>query len=65
MIDYFALALTHFLILTAFVRLMQRDLLDREDFFATEEELEAEEMPARELTRRKRRARAKGEASDA
>ncbi|QZD86905.1 hypothetical protein [Qipengyuania psychrotolerans] len=62
MIDYFALALTHALIVIALIRLLSRPELDSEDLLAREEEEVAEaEMSPRE----KRRARARAEARDA
>lgn len=62
MIDYFALALTHALIVIALIRLLSRPELDSEDLLARDEEEVAEtEMSPRE----KRRARARAEARDA
>ena len=53
MIDYFALALTHALILIAILRVFMRDDLDREDPPGAEPE---EAKPSRRETRRARRA---------
>lgn len=54
MIDYFALALTHALILIALVRVMMRPELDREDLLADEEPVPV--RPDRRAARRARRA---------
>ena len=57
MIDYFALALTHALILIAVLRVLMRDELDREDPPGSER---------KPLTRKARRmSRKQGRASDA
>ena len=53
MIDYFALALTHALILIAILRVFMRDDLDREDPPCAEPE---EAKPSRREARRARRA---------
>ena len=53
MIDYFALALTHALILIAILRVFMRDDLDREDPPGAERE---EAKPSRREARRARRA---------
>ena len=60
MIDYFALAMTHALILIAVLRVLMRDELDREDPPGSERK---QDKP---LTRKSRRmSRKQGRASDA
>lgn len=63
MIDYFALALTHILIVVALLRMLSRPELDREDLSAETEEA-AVTTPGRSQ-RELRRQRARAEARDA
>lgn len=53
MIDYFALALTHALIVIALLRILMRDELDREDPLA-DVSSEPDEPTRREARRRRR-----------
>lgn len=59
MIDYFALGLTHLLILTALFRILMRDSLDREGAF-TENDGDTEEVAAASDTGTTRRKRSRG-----
>lgn len=65
MIDYFSLALAHALILLAFVRLLPRDSLDREDLLADDGNIVPEEVVDRKAQRRRRRERLRKETRDA
>lgn len=63
MIDYFALALSHALLLIMLLRLMTRPDLDREDELGPEDEdVPAKEPDSRRKARRARRSAERGDA---